>query len=516
MKKRLTVVLCMVLAFVAIAAPAWQASAAELSDEIITVVVQGEPNSLIPDVVFLGNYISSITRLIYEPMIIADYQTLELYDTGLVTNWEQISDTHYRLTLRQGVKFHNGEELTSADILYQFQQGAVGAHTDHYGLFDVDKFEIEDDYNIIIVTKEPWAQALELLSFNTFMVMSKTELEKAGGAQTTQQYLTNAGTGKYRFKEWVPGEYILLERNEDYWDQDNLGYFAGFKFVFVSDIIARALAVQSGDADIALDASLPNFRIYDADPNIKAHIQETSTVSTLFLNSGNGGPLEDVRVREAVYWLINKEAIRQIANAGFGKIADTVISPDGPMWDGIVESEGKAIDVERAKQLLAEAGYPNGVTLKMRAMREAEVNTMIQEQLRQGGINVVIEIAELPVHFEGLARGDFDMYVSSQQFGYYSETVRTMDGLKYGYRDVMGGSGYKNEEMNAIAVRCYSAFDIDERKAAYADFQRHFRENFASIGLHTNVGLLISRPDIEGYKLFGVGVTDLSGIYSTK
>lgn len=182
MKKRLTVVLCMVLAFVAIAAPAWQASAAELSDEIITVVVQGEPNSLIPDVVFLGNYISSITRLIYEPMIIADYQTLELYDTGLVTNWEQISDTHYRLTLRQGVKFHNGEELTSADILYQFQQGAVGAHTDHYGLFDVDKFEIEDDYNIIIVTKEPWAQALELLSFNTFMVMSKTELEKAGGA----------------------------------------------------------------------------------------------------------------------------------------------------------------------------------------------------------------------------------------------------------------------------------------------------------------------------------------------
>ena len=76
-------------------------------------------------------------------------------------------------------------------------------------------------------------------------------------------------------------------------------------------------------------------------------------------------------------------------------------------------------------------------------MREAEVNTMIQEQLRQGGINVVIEIAELPVHFEGLARGDFDMYVSSQQFGYCTETVRVMDGLKYGYRDVMGGSGYR-------------------------------------------------------------------------
>ena len=111
----------LVLAFVAIAAPAWQASAAELSDEIITVVVKASPTrSSLTFTSWATTFRRS--RLIYEPMIIADYHTLELYDTGLVTNWEQISDTHYRLTLRQGVKFHNGEELTSADILYQFQQ----------------------------------------------------------------------------------------------------------------------------------------------------------------------------------------------------------------------------------------------------------------------------------------------------------------------------------------------------------------------------------------------------------
>ena len=487
-----------------------------LSDEIITVAVQGEPNSLVPDVAFLGNYISSINRLVYEPLVIADYQTLELYDTGLVTDWQMIDDTNYRLTLREGVKFHNGEEFTAEDVLYQFQQGALGAQTDHYGLFHIPKFKVEDDYNIIIATKEPWAQAIELLSFNTMMAVSKTELEAAGGAKTTRQYLENAGTGKYRFKEWVPGEYILLERNEDYWDQDNLGYFKGFKFVFVSDIIARALAVQSGDADVALDASMANYRIYDADPTINAQLLNTNTVSTLFLNSGAGGPLGDVRVREAIYWLVDKNIIRAIGNSGFGRIADTLISPDSPMFDGIVESENKKVDVARAKKLLAEAGYPNGLSLKMRSNSESEITSLIQEQLRQGGINVVMELAEMPVHFEGLARGDFDMYVSSQQFGYYTETVRTLDGIKYDYRDVMGGSGYKNEEFSAIAARAYAAVDMDERRDAYAELQQHVRENYASIGLYTNVGLLVSRSDLEGFELFGVGVVDMSNLTSLK
>lgn len=488
---------------------------AELSDEVITVAVEGEPNSLVPDVAFLGNYISTINRLVYEPLIISDYETLELFDTGLVTAWEHVDDTHIRLTLREGVKFHNGEEFTSEDVYYQFEQGLQGAQTDHYGLFDIDEFEVEDDYNIIVGLKEPWAQAVELMSFNTFMALSKIELEAAGGAATTDQYLENAGTGKYRFKEWVPGEYIELERNENYWDQDNLGYFAGYKFVFINDATARGMAVQSGDADLSLDIPVSNYDLYNTDDSVSAQILETNTVNTLFLNSGNGGPFEDAKVREAVYWLINKEAIRQIGNSGFGKITDTVISPDGPMFDGIVESEGKEVDVEKAKELLADAGYADGLDVKLRAMREDPVNTLIQEQLRAGGINVSIEIAELPVHFEGLAAGDYDIYASAQQFGYYSEPVRTTDGLKYDYSDVMGGCGYESEELSEIAARCYATLDIDARKEAYADYQAYFRENHVSVGIYTNVGLAVSRPDLENLNLFGVGVVDLSNLYST-
>ena len=488
-----------------------------LSDEVITVAIQAEPNSLVPDVVFVGNYVSTIERLIYEPLIIQDPQTLEFQDTGLVTEVEQVDDLHLAITLREGVFFQNGEEFGTDDVLYQFQQGVRGAFAgDYYSIWDVDNFEVTDDYHMTLALNTPWAQAQDVLGFNTIMAVNKTVFEAAGGADVTDQYLENAGTGKYVFKEWVPGEYIELVRNEDYWDQDNLGYFAGYKFVFVSDTSARAMAVQSGDADIALDCAISDYEVYNADPTVQAVLNEVGNVKTLFLNSGTGGPLEDVRVREAVYWLIDKESLKEVANSGLGQIADTTISPLCAMWDGKTESEGKAVDVEKAKQLLTEAGYPDGLTLRMRTSGQVSAElSMIQEQLRAGGIEVEIEVAETPVHFAALSEGDFDMYVSSQQCGYYSEAVRTTDGADYSFADVLGGCGYNDPAYSEICQRALTTYDLEERKAVYAELQDYFRENFVSIGLNTGVGLTVARPDLEGFSLFGVGVQDLSNLYGT-
>lgn len=487
-----------------------------LSDEVITVAIQAEPNSLVPDVVFVGNYVSTIERLIYEPLMIQNPQTLQFENTGLITAVEQVDDLHLAITLREGVMFQNGEEFGTDDVLYQFQQGVQGAFAgDYYSIWDVDNFEVTDDYHMTLALNTPWAQAQDILGFNTVMAVNKTVLEAAGGAGVTDQYLENAGTGKYVLKEWAPGEYIELARNENYWDQDNPGYFAGYKFVFVSDTSARAMAVQSGDADIALDCAISDYEVYNADPTVQAVLNELGNVSTLFLNSGKGGPLEDVRVREAVYWLIDKESLRTVANSGLGQIADTTISPLCAMWDGKTESEGKAVDVEKAKQLLAEAGYPDGLSLRMRTNGQVSAQlSMIQEQLRAGGIEVEIEVAETPVHFAALSEGDFDMYTSSQQCGYYSEAVRTTDGADYSFADVMGGCGYNDPVYSEICQRALTTYDEAERKAVYAELQDYFRENVISIGLYTGVGLTVARPDLQGFELFGVGVQDLSNLYS--
>ena len=484
----------------------------ELSDETITVAIASEPNTLVPGVNFLGNTYATILRLIYEPLIVEDYKTSEFFDTGLAIGWDSIDELSFKLTIREGVKFHNGEELTVNDIYYLIEQGAQGGMADYFGIFDLPNCTIENDYNIILTTTEPWAQAKELLGYMFYLIPSKTALEAAGGAGVTSQYLEKAGTGKYVFEQWTPGRNITLVRNEDYWDQENMGYFAGFEFVFISDSTARAMAVQSGDADVATECSVSDYELYNSDDTIQAELLEVNNPSVIYLNSGKGGPCADVRVREAIYWLVDKNALKDVGNSGFGKLCDTIISPDSPMWDGIDESTDKIVDVERAKELLAEAGYGDGLTLKLRSSSSTPVVTMLQEQLRQGGIDLQIELAETAVHFAALGEGDYDLYVSNVKFAYYTEGVRCTDGLRFDYSDVLGGCGYKNEEYSEICARCYSTVDIDERKEAYADLQQYFRENFVSIGLYTSVSLTVTRPDVQGIGLFDA-VTDLSNVY---
>lgn len=488
-----------------------------LSEEVLTVAIQAEPNSLVPDVVFLGNYISSIDRLLYEPLMIQDYSTMEFSDTGLITAVEVVDDTHIAITLREGVKFQTGKEFTTADVQYQIEQGVKGAYAgDYYSVWDPANNEIQDDYHMTLALLTPWAQAQNILGFNTFLAVDKDVFEAAGGADVTDQYLKDAGTGKYRLKEWAPGEYIELVRNEAYWDKENPGYFAGFKFVFVNDVSARAMAVQSGDADIALDCATSDYSVYSADPSVQAVLHEQGHVSTIFLNSGKGGPFADERVREAAYWLIDPNALNEVANSGLGQIADTTISPVCPMWDGKQENAAKAVDVEKAKQLLTEAGYPDGVTVKARTSGQVGANlSMVQEELRAGGIEVEIEVAEMPVHFAALSEGDYDLYISSQQSGYYSEAVRTTDGADYSFADVLGGCGYNDPEYSKICQKALTTYDEAERKEAYAQLQQYFRDHYISIGTYTGVAMSVARPDITGFGLYGVGVVDLSNIYST-
>lgn len=485
-----------------------------LSDETVIIAISTEPNSIIPDIAFTSNDVSMVTALLYETLFYSEYTTLIPTDNSIVEKSETIDDTHFRLTLRKGLKFHNGDELTTEDVLYTFQEAAKGGMAGEYVIYDIPNFEIEDDYNIVFALIQPWAQGQERLAFEQFFIINKNELESAGGASTTKQYLENAGTGKYIFKEWVPGEHIIVTRNENYWNADQMPYFKEVKFVFVNDTTARGMAVQSGDVDISMGLDLSNYSVYNADPTVNAVLLPTNLTSTIFLNSGTGGPLEDARVREAVYWSIDKEALRLVGASGFGEIQDTIVSSLGPMWDG-VQPEIYKPDYEKSKQLLAEAGYPDGVKLKLRTSREDAMTSMIKEQLYLGGIDVELVVAEFPVHFGALAEGDFDMYNSSQQFVYYTEPVRCTDGIHYKFSDVMGGCGYKNEEYSAIAARAYSAIDIDERKVAYAELQQHFRENHVSIALFSNTGLALTRAGIENLELRGMGVPDIGKIYST-
>ena len=482
------------------------------SDETVTIALNGEPNKLIPDFGFVSNTVSAVCKMMYEPLIDAEWPW-NLNKNGLVTDWEYIDDTHLRLTLREGVKFSSGDEFNADDVLYMFQNGSPALY---YDCFVGSECYKEDDYHVVLVAVQPWGQLVSMLSTQNFQVISSKAMEAAGGAQTDAQYVENAGTGKYVFKEWVPGEYILLERNENYWNQEDPGYFKEVKFVFLSDTTANGLAAQSGAVDIASSPSLANYAVYEADSNVKIAFVNSENVSTLFLNSGKGGPCADLNVRKAIQCLVDPAALREVGQYGYGTLCDTIISPKNPAHDGINESAERKIDIDKAKEYLAEAGYADGLTLSLRGSSDSVVNQMIQEQLRQGGIEVNIIVADTPTHFAALAEGDYDMYVSSQQAMYYSEPLRCCDGIGWDYAALMGGCGYKDEAWHELTLKILTCTDEAERTELLKEYQAGFRENVISIPLYTGCAITVTRPDIEGISLFGLGALDFTHIYSSK
>lgn len=482
------------------------------SDETVTIALNGEPNKLIPDFSFVSNTVSAVCNMMYEPLIGATWPW-NLNKDGLVTDWEYIDDTHIRLTLREGVQFSNGDDFTADDVLYMFKNGSPALY---YDLIKGDECYKEDDHTVVLVAAQPWGQLVSVLSSQNFQVISSKAMEAAGGPGTDAQYVENAGTGKYVFKEWVPGEYILLERNENYWNKENPGFFKQVKFVFLSDTTANGLAAQSGNVDIASNPSLANYAVYEADSNVKITFLNSGNVQTLFLNSGKDGACADINVRKAIQCLIDPAALREVGQYGYGTLCDTIISPDNPYHDGINESSTRKVDVEKAKEYLVEAGYPEGLTLRLRSAGDSIVAQMIQEQLRQGGIEVDIVAADTPVHFAALAEGDYDMYVSSQQAMYYSEPLRCCDGLGWDYSVLMGGCSFKDEAWHQLTLKVLSATDETERAEAMKEYQAAFRENVVSIPLYTGCAINVVRPDIEGLSLFGLGAIDYTNIYSSK
>lgn len=482
------------------------------SDETVTIALGGEPNRLIPDFAFCGNNVTAVANLIYEPLIAADWPW-KLNKNGLVTDWEYIDDTHLRLTLREGVKFQNGDPLTAEHIVYMFQNGSPALN---YDSFKGSECYAEDDTHVVLVAAQPWGQLVDMLCSANFLVINKNVVEAAGGPQTNELYLKNAGTGKYVFNEWKQGEYISLIRNENYWNKDDPGYFKEIRFVFLSDTTANGLAAQSGDVDVAAGASLANYAVYKADSKVKVSFINSNNVSTLFLNSGKGGPCADINVRKAIQCLVDPAALRQVGQYGMGTFADTIIAPQNPYYDGINESEGRKVDIAKAKEYLEAAGYKDGLTLRLRSGGSSVVNEMIQEQLRQGGITVDIVTADQAVHFAALAEGDYDMYVSSQQACYYSEAMRCCDGIGWDYASLMGGCGFKDEEWHELTLQILGCTDSSKLPELMKTYQQQFREKVVSVPLYTGCGIVVTRPDIEGITLMGLGVIDFSHMYSTK
>ncbi|TCT05438.1 peptide/nickel transport system substrate-binding protein [Tepidamorphus gemmatus] len=447
--RRLGLIAALALAAASIVAPA----AAQRTD--ITMGMVLEPPHLDPTAgaaaaireVGYRNIFEGLTRIdrngAVQPLLARDW---EISDDGLV----------YTFHLQEGVKFHDGSPMTSADVAFSFKRAmAEDSVNAQKQLFEpIEKLETPDDHTVVITLKRPTGHFPFNLGWGDMVIVSP--------ASADTNKTRPIGTGPFRFAEWVPGDRIVLTRNPDYWGEPVALERATFKII--PDPAAAVAAMMAGDVDAFANFPAPEaIPQFEADPRFTVVIGSTEGETILAINNGRP-PFDDLKVRQAIAHAIDRQAIIEGAMFGLGTPIGSHFAPHHPAY---VDLTGVyPYDPAKAKALLAEAGHADGIkaTLKLPppsyARRGGEV---IAEQLRQVGIDLEIIPVEWAQWLEQVFRGkDYDLTIVSH--------TEPMDIEIYGRDDYY--FNYHNPAFREVLDRLAAETDTQKRYALMGEAQK--------------------------------------------
>lgn len=320
--------------------------------DTITLLVQSEPATLDPAYANNDN-ITIILQFIYEDLFTlgADGKVkLELAEAS-----EVVDDTTVKFKLRDGVKFSDGTVLKSSDVMHaikRLQQSPVSQS--HFKFIDLDNSTVEDDLNFTLKLKQAWAPYSNTMSTGRGSIYSQAAFEQMG----EEKFARNpVGTGPYKLVNWISGTQIELTRNENYWGEPAKTENVVVKFI--SEPAARVIELETGAANVSYYIEGSDIERVN---NIDGYhiVQGDSYRYFTVIFSMQEELLKDERVRYALSYAIDKKALIESSSNGVGT---SISGFCPPVMDGYMEMEEIPYDIEKAKELMKEAGYPDGFTL---------------------------------------------------------------------------------------------------------------------------------------------------------
>ena len=411
---------------------------------------------------------------------------------GLASAWELVDDTTWRVTLRPGVAFHDGSAFTAADVKFSLERPldpALGSPLS--GRFAVIAgVDVIDDLTVHVRTTAPYPLLPARLS--EWFMLSQAYVEATDPAALA---ITPMGTGAYRFVEWVKDDRLVLTANEAYWR----GAPAIRDVVFrpIPELSTRVAALQSGDVDLV--TNVPAFR--QAEVAAAAALDVRSVPSTFFqyvaLDGTKNPVLADVRVRQAIQHATNVEDIVEFL---FDGAAERIAVPLAFGTFGLDESiEPYPYDPERARALLAEAGYPSGIRFALdapvgRYAQDKETAEALVGQWAQVGIEVELNVNEWSVQLTKYRAGT--ELTDAHFMGWGTSTFDADDVFFGAFANQPTKNNYENLELTDLVLRARSSMDPAERERLYADAQRIVYEEVPWVVLFQQVDIYGVRADL--------------------
>lgn len=388
---------------------------------------------------------------------------------SLAESWEQVDDTTWQFNLRQGINFTNGEPF-NADAVVKALNFIKSSPTPPRG-FTTETFtsvEAADEYTVLIRTPSFDALVPNRLTSPVTGILAPSAYPDAYGPVDP----FNTGTGPFILTEEVPEQSLTMVKNPDYWAGEVMLDKA--TILFVPDAQIRAGMLQTGEIDIDIHLPVEQLPVLEAMPDeVTVHRMQTPRTTTLHLNMSRP-PFDDVKVRQAFAHAMDKQAIVDATLEGAGFPAVGPISPPEPWVNS--ELAGYPYDPEKAKQLLAEAGYEEGeltVSLWTYPTRANLPLTAIaiQDMLADVGVNVEIRLAQYDPMEPDVLAGNYDMFIISRNHvldSYDPEGFFTSD---YSCEGSFNMDQFCDEAFDTLLAEARTMTDLDARYDTYRRLQ---------------------------------------------
>lgn len=463
----------------------------EETKDTLTIAMEEDSTTLDP-VEQNSIYSENILRQIFDTLLVRlpngemEYRLAESID--------QVDDLSYEIKLKEGVKFSNGEELTSEDVQYTLER-AAGSSTFGYIFQKIDpaSYDATDPLVLSFKLTEPDATFIPALSHPAASIVDKTTTESAGDGFGDAPI----GTGPFVLDTWNKLDSVNLSYNENYWGQKPS--FDKMVFRIIPEASNRVIELESGQVDLALEIAPNDISKVEENENLSLHRKMDNSVHFMGLNVAQA-PFDNLKAREAINYAVDMQAIIDSVYMGAGKVATGPINPN---FEYSIADELKPFerDLEKAKALFAEAGVKEGDTLKLYTSQDQtrkDMATIIQSQLAEVGINVEITSLEWGAYVDALENKEHNMFVMS----WTPSIVDAHYTLFAPYHSQNSGVGpnymfYSNPELDALIESGHSSSDEGERAKVYKEAQEFIMKDLPVvyaqygeqlIGTQSNVG----------------------------
>lgn len=434
----------------------------------------------------------TLTNHIFDPLFTHDADMKVIPCLALSNKW--LDDKTLEITLREGVKFQDGSTMTPEDV--KFTMDLINKR----GALFVGNYEscTVDGSKVIIKLKKPNPALVSILTLPQASILPQKIYEKDPDGFAKKP----VGTGPYKLKDFAEGDYYTLERFDDYWGTPAKTKYLTMKIV--PEPAQRTILLETGKVDAAYDIPGNDIKRVQENNDLQILTGDSMKIILMEMNTQSKGPLGKAKVRKAIECAIDKKNIVDSLLYGYGNVSSNIVPASAQDY---MDYQSNTFNLEQAKKLLAEAGYPNGFTTSIWTnsnQTNTEISQVLQSQLSKVGIKLNIVVQDDNTSFTRIEGGqDFDMILDFWQTN-TGHADYVFNGMLLS-TSVNNFARYKNPKFDEVYKEYASTGEGEKRQELLKQLYGFLTTDVPIIGLYSEKKVVAATKALEGVKISQIG-----------